>query len=195
MLQRQLGSQAGCAAQQRRPFTASCSRPQRRWAAPMAAVRGEAQQAAAPRSAEPLDLASLPLVPEQLRLAAGQHVSLQSALLWAGCAALFLTVGHAQAADALHNHASHAVPLMDVAENEDFWGNVLRYARFFVTVMLGTVNVMLRPFGGLLKKPVTAVVAIASLVGGVVLLKMTLELMLGIDGQQLDYLPMDSTSY
>jgi hypothetical protein len=198
MVQLQLGSRAGCATQ-RGPFAAAtsagCPRPQRRWAAPLAAVRsGEAQQAA-PRAAEPLDLASLPLVPEQLRLAAGQHVSLQSALLWAGCAALFLTAGHAQAADGLHEHASHAVPLLDVAESEDFWDNVLRYARFFVTVMLGTVNVMVRPFAGLLKKPVTAVVAIASLVGGVVLLKMTLELMLGMGDQQFDYLPMDSTSY
>jgi hypothetical protein len=145
-------------------------------------------------AAEPLDLGSLPLVAEHLRLASAKHVSLQSALLWAGCAALFLATGHAQAAEGLQQHAAHTTPLLDVAESEDFFDNVLRYARFFVTVMLGTVNVMVRPFAGLLKKPVTAVLAIAGLVGGVVLLKVTLEAMLGIS-DQLDYLPIDSTSY
>jgi hypothetical protein len=134
------------------------------------------------------DLMDLPLVLEQFKLASAQHISLQSALVWAGCAALFLTAGHAEASDMMHG------PQYDLAESEDFWSNVVRYGRFFITVMLGTGSVMLRPFAGLFKKPVTAIIAIISLVGSVVLLKITLEAMLGMSGE-LEYLPMDSASY
>ena len=70
----------------------------------------------------------------------------------------------------------------------DFLSNVARYGRFFVTVMLGTVSVMTRPFTNMLKNPVSGVLAIVGLVGGVVLMKITLEAMLGMSEAQ-DYVP------
>lgn len=49
-----------------------------------------------------------------------------------------------------HTHATASrplrVPAADIAGEDDFWGNLTSYARFFVTVMLGTVNVVSQPF-------------------------------------------------
>ncbi|KXZ46528.1 hypothetical protein GPECTOR_43g965 [Gonium pectorale] len=81
---------------------------------------------------------------------------------------------------------SHAQPLAELAE-QDFWSNIARYGRYFVTVMLGTGYVMLRPLQGMLKKPVTAVFAILALVGLVLGTRVALELMLGIN--EYDYNP------
>ena len=194
MLQHKLSCNgSGVASRSRAPAAFSCATPLRRWARPQTAAAHSsrsAQQVQQSRTTpEPLSLADLPLSTELFRLASAKHISLQSALLWAGCAALVFTAGEAHAADALH-----AAPQYDLAESEDFWSNVVRYGRFFITVMLGTTSVMLKQFAGLFKKPVTAVVAIVSLVGGVVLLKVTLEAMLGMS-DPLDYLPVDSTSY
>ncbi|KAJ9520491.1 hypothetical protein QJQ45_000239 [Haematococcus lacustris] len=58
-------------------------------------------------------------------------------------------------------------------------GNVARYGRYFVTVMLGTGYVMLRPLTSALKNPVSAILAVGGLVGTVLFVKVTLELMLG----------------
>lgn len=91
-------------------------------------------------------------------------------------------------ADALQ----HAVPLLDVSENQEFWGNVVRYGRYFVTVMLGTGYVMLRPLQGLFKNPVTAVLGSAGLVGFAILLKFTLDAMLGMSDSVFEYNPEDN---
>eukprot|EP00879_Flechtneria_rotunda_P005034 GHRR01005310.1.p1 GENE.GHRR01005310.1~~GHRR01005310.1.p1 ORF type:complete len:205 (+),score=52.55 GHRR01005310.1:218-832(+) len=82
------------------------------------------------------------------------------------------------AADSLQQHGPHA--LYDLAEGEEFWGNVAKYGRYFVTVLLGTGYVMVQPVVAAFKRPVTAVVAIVALVGGSILLKLTLDAMLGI---------------
>ncbi len=42
--------------------------------------------------------------------------------------------------------AAYCCAAGDIAGEDDFWGNLTSYARFFVTVMLGTVNVVLEPF-------------------------------------------------
>lgn len=86
-------------------------------------------------------------------------------------------------ADALHSTAAAAhtaSPLFDLAEGEEFWGNVAKYGRYFVTVMLGTGYVMVQPVVAAFKRPVTAIVAIVCIGGGAVLLKFTLDAMLGI---------------
>lgn len=112
--------------------------------------------------------------------------------------ALFTPLMVASAALLVHHcvHPSDAVAAMDVlqsdghshsptelyrlAENEDFWSNMARYSRFFVSVMIGTAYTILKPFGQLLKNPVSAVV----LIGGTVLLYLfvssTLKGMLGL---------------
>lgn len=55
-----------------------------------------------------------------------------------------------------------------------------RYARYFVTVMLGTGITMVRPVLDMFKRPVSAVLAVTGIVGGSILLKFTLEAMLGL---------------
>jgi hypothetical protein len=98
-------------------------------------------------------------------------------------AALLVLLAPAEpaSADALHSTAAvHASPLFDVAEGEEFWGNVAKYGRYFVTVMLGTGYVMVQPLVAAFKRPVTAIVAIVGVGGAAVLLKFTLDAMLGI---------------
>lgn len=103
-------------------------------------------------------------------------VAAASVMAAAGLAA----VEPAQAAvEATSSH--HAVEQFQLAEGQEFWGNVLRYGRYFVTVMLGTGYVMLRPLAGAFKNPVSGVLAVAGVVGSVVLVKVTLEAMLGIN--------------
>jgi hypothetical protein len=104
-------------------------------------------------------------------------------LLAAAAAVVFIagtSGGAAHAADLHAGAAQHLQPLADLAEGEEFWGNVGRYARYFVTVMLGTGYVMARPVIELFKKPVTAVLAVIGVAGTAALLKFTLDAMLGI---------------
>lgn len=107
-------------------------------------------------------------------------------------AALASTFAPPSMAQELHAASSLATPpaspsqLFDLAEGgEEFWPNVVRYGRYFVTVMLGTGYVMLRPLANMFKNPVSAILAIALLVGGVVGTKVTLEAMLGL--QSVDF--------
>eukprot|EP01026_Neomeris_dumetosa_P035330 TRINITY_DN2828_c0_g1_i6.p2 TRINITY_DN2828_c0_g1~~TRINITY_DN2828_c0_g1_i6.p2 ORF type:complete len:166 (-),score=22.46 TRINITY_DN2828_c0_g1_i6:88-585(-) len=79
--------------------------------------------------------------------------------------------------------------LYDLAQEQEFWSNVVRYIRFFFTVMLGTGVVILRPFQQLLKNPVTAVLLVTVVVLSVIGLKFTLSAMLGVD-QTVDLQPM-----
>eukprot|EP00197_Chlamydomonas_leiostraca_P013887 CAMPEP_0202869246 /NCGR_PEP_ID=MMETSP1391-20130828/12241_1 /ASSEMBLY_ACC=CAM_ASM_000867 /TAXON_ID=1034604 /ORGANISM="Chlamydomonas leiostraca, Strain SAG 11-49" /LENGTH=147 /DNA_ID=CAMNT_0049549541 /DNA_START=190 /DNA_END=633 /DNA_ORIENTATION=+ len=93
---------------------------------------------------------------------------------------------HAVAHEAVSSTMS-ANPQFDLAEGQEFWGNVARYGRYFVTVMLGTGYVMLRPFAAALKNPVSAIFAILGVVGGAVVLKFTLEAMLGVSADPLPF--------
>ncbi|GAX83604.1 hypothetical protein CEUSTIGMA_g11029.t1 [Chlamydomonas eustigma] len=74
--------------------------------------------------------------------------------------------------------------LFELSESQEFWGNVLRYGRYFVTVMLGTGYVMLRPIAGMFKKsPLNALLAVGLIVGAVLGTKITLDAMLGLSEQ------------
>jgi hypothetical protein len=84
--------------------------------------------------------------------------------------------------------AAHANAAFDLAENQEFWGNVARYGRYFVTVMLGTGYVMVRPLIGLFKNPVTGVLAVFATAAFVYGVKVTLDAMLGLS-QPFEYLP------
>ncbi|GIL71787.1 hypothetical protein Vretimale_775 [Volvox reticuliferus] len=103
-----------------------------------------------------------------------------AALLVLGLAA---TAGSASATELSDMHAQ---PLAELAE-QDFWGNIVRYGRYFITVMLGTGYVMLRPLQSMLKRPVSAVLAITALVALVLGTRVALEFMLGIS--EYDYNP------
>ena len=82
--------------------------------------------------------------------------------------------------ETLRDHNS-AMEVYRLAENEDFWSNMARYSRFFVSVMVGTAYIILKPFGQLLKRPVTAAVFIGGIVVLYFFLRMTLTAMLGLN--------------
>jgi hypothetical protein len=85
----------------------------------------------------------------------------------------------AAAADGMQRQ--HSIqPIMDLAEGEEFWGNVARYSRYFVTVMLGTGYVMVQPLLAAFKRPVTAVLAVVGIGGGFLALRFVLNAMLGV---------------
>lgn len=80
---------------------------------------------------------------------------------------LLLTVADSALASELgtaaqQSHGYH--PIADIASQEEFWSNMARYGRFFVSVMVGTGYVMLKPFAEALKRPVTAVFVLVGLV-------------------------------
>lgn len=111
-------------------------------------------------------------------------------LALAGILAACTALAHCDAASAAdgmatgHPHWSAAIG--DLAENEDFWGNVVSYGRYFVSVMLGTAYVMTKPFAEALKRPKTAVFVIVGTVGLVWFLASAVKLMLGVD-ESFDY--------
>jgi hypothetical protein len=85
------------------------------------------------------------------------------------------------AAAAAHAHAHAHAPLYSLSEGEDFFANVARYGRYFVTVMLGTGYMMVKPVVGLVKKgPLTAVLALGGGAAAVYVIKFTLDAMLGL---------------
>jgi hypothetical protein len=97
--------------------------------------------------------------------------------------------GGADAAVAAHAPAGASSSLMDLAEGEEFWGNVAKYGRYFVTVMLGTGYVMVQPLLAAFKRPVTAAAALGALVGGFLLLRLVLNAMLGLQDLPLEPYP------
>lgn len=91
-------------------------------------------------------------------------------------------------------HASDAVqalhaPLFDLSAAEPpILENIVRYAQWFFSIMLGTGYVMLRPFALLLKKPVTGVLVIGLAVGLIYFVKFSVDGMLGIT-DPVEYIP------
>lgn len=69
----------------------------------------------------------------------------------------------------------------DLAENSDFWANVLRYVSYFFSVLLGTVYVALKPVAQLLQRPRTAVLVVAAAVLLYLFVSTTVSAMLGLN--------------
>jgi hypothetical protein len=63
----------------------------------------------------------------------------------------------------------------------DFWENVLRFPRFFISAMLGLVFTIIGPFLNLLRRPQTTVIFIFITVSSLVFISLTLKAMLDID--------------
>uniref|UniRef100_B8HWS0 DUF751 family protein n=1 Tax=Cyanothece sp. (strain PCC 7425 / ATCC 29141) TaxID=395961 RepID=B8HWS0_CYAP4 len=63
---------------------------------------------------------------------------------------------------------------------KDFWINVSRYPRYFITMLLGVFWNLLQPIAGLLKRPVTAIAFIGLVIGGLAFVSLTLRAMLGL---------------
>jgi hypothetical protein len=71
-------------------------------------------------------------------------------------------------------------PLFSLAQDTPIWENVVRYAQYFLSVMLGTGYVMLKPFGQLLKNPLTGLLLVGFTVAFVYFVKVTVAAMLGV---------------
>lgn len=63
----------------------------------------------------------------------------------------------------------------------DFWENVLRFPRFFVSSMLGLVFTIIGPFLNLLRHPQTTIIFILITLSSIIFISLTLKAMLNID--------------
>jgi hypothetical protein len=63
----------------------------------------------------------------------------------------------------------------------DFWENVLRFPRFFISAMLGLVFTIVGPFLNLLRRPQTTVIFIFITITSLIFISLTLKAMLNID--------------
>ena len=85
--------------------------------------------------------------------------------------------------------ASGTPPLFDLAGGEvPFWANMVKYARFSISIMVGFAFMFGRPVVNLLKKPQTAVLVIGGAYGGFRFFKWTIETMVGMnDDMTINY--------
>ena len=90
------------------------------------------------------------------------------------------------AAAAQHVHQSDVFQL--ATGDSDFWVNVSRYGRYFITVLLGTAYISVKPILQLLKRPKTAVAVIVGLVALYLFVSTTVQAMLGVSNP-LEYQP------
>ena len=130
------------------------------------------------------------------------QTSLHLSVGLAGIAAFFLWADSSSAAEIpgkLHHlsdssrHIGHHTPnvLMQLSSEEDFWGNVYAYIRYFFSVLLGTAYVAVRPIVGLFKNPVSAFFTIFALVGLLVFVSVTVNAMLGLSNVE-PFQPLDT---
>ena len=106
-----------------------------------------------------------------------------------GGVALLAAAEPAAAADGAARLLQPAVG--ELGENQEFWGNVLRYISYFFSVMLGTGYIMLKPFAALLKRPVTAVLLLLGVAALLYFINFTVQSMLGVNEVLFD----ESTSF
>ncbi|MBW4660371.1 MAG: DUF751 family protein [Drouetiella hepatica Uher 2000/2452] len=64
---------------------------------------------------------------------------------------------------------------------EEFFANISRYPRYFISFTLGILLTFFSPLLPMFKRPTTAIAAIALLVSGFILLSFTLRAMLGLE--------------
>ncbi|MGF1496446.1 MAG: DUF751 family protein [Elainellaceae cyanobacterium] len=64
---------------------------------------------------------------------------------------------------------------------QDFWENISRYPRYFVSIILGVLLNFARPFIPLLQRPITAIPLVGLVLGGAAFLFFTLRAMLGLN--------------
>jgi hypothetical protein len=100
-----------------------------------------------------------------------------------GAAVLLATAEPAAAASIRDASVSGVAPneIASIAENSDFWANVLRYVSYFFSVLLGTAYVALKPVVELLKRPTTAVLVVAGAAVLYFFVSTTVSAMLGIN--------------
>jgi hypothetical protein len=181
----------GCNVDRREAQFAFCSSSQRRSGARIAHAKStratQPIRAAQPTSEGPqpsgnaaLDLTQRLLASAPDALTNGRTLAVVVVL---AATALLATPEAAHAAD----HLTTGGPIADLAENEDFWANVLRYISFYFSVLLGTAYVAIKPLLELLKKPTTAVLVVAGVAALYFFVSSTVGAMLGIN--EYEYAP------
>ena len=101
-------------------------------------------------------------------------LDVKCAALFATFAVAFFAADPAFAADATRTRGGGRA-LFDLAGGEvPFWANMVKYARFSISIMVGFAFMFGRPVVNLLKKPQTAVLVIGGLVGGFKFFKWTI---------------------
>lgn len=63
----------------------------------------------------------------------------------------------------------------------EFWENVLRFPRFFISSMLGLVFIIIGPFLNLLRRPQTAILFVVIILSSLIFISLTLKAMLSLD--------------
>jgi MFS-type transporter involved in bile tolerance (Atg22 family) len=63
----------------------------------------------------------------------------------------------------------------------DFWENVIRFPRFFISATLGLIFTIIGPFLNLLRRPQTTIVFIIVLISIIIFISLTLKAMLNLD--------------
>lgn len=64
---------------------------------------------------------------------------------------------------------------------DGFWENVLRYQRYFISILLGLLANTFAPIIPLMKRPLTSIALVGIFVGSLVFLTLTLRAMLGLN--------------
>lgn len=100
-----------------------------------------------------------------------------------------LAVGWPAESQAAVHQIHHQPEAFQLATGEgDFWVNVSRYGRYFITVLLGTAYISVKPILQLLKRPKTAVAVIIGAAALYLFVSTTVQAMLGVSNP-LDYQP------
>ena len=63
----------------------------------------------------------------------------------------------------------------------EFWENVFRFPRFFISSMLGLIFIIIGPFLNLLRRPQTALLFVFITLSSLIFISLTLKAMLNID--------------
>nr|YP_010337317.1 hypothetical protein MW436_pgp157 [Pulvinaster venetus]UNJ16902.1 hypothetical protein [Pulvinaster venetus] len=63
----------------------------------------------------------------------------------------------------------------------EFWENVIRLFRFFISSLTGLILVIIKPFINLYNNPITFLILILGIIGTIVIVYTTLTEMLGIN--------------
>jgi hypothetical protein len=63
----------------------------------------------------------------------------------------------------------------------EFWENVFRFPRFFISSMIGLIFIIVGPFLNLLRRPQTTVIFVFITVSCLIFISLTLKAMLNLD--------------
>ncbi|KAJ4980229.1 hypothetical protein NE237_031066 [Protea cynaroides] len=70
---------------------------------------------------------------------------------------------------------------------EEFWDNMRRYGLYFLTVSTGVIYTIFQPILELLKSPISAILIITILGGGIFIVSQVLSAMVGVSDFSYDY--------